>query len=140
MTLKKGALDKNGAILTSAQVDRLLSATRGTHPDHAIAMCHVPHNAFMFYDASHAPVGFVEICFTCLSTRVEPVGAAPNPDLLALAEIFAEHHLPLGEYADLEAFKRHYNETNEMFHKKVPVQTRPNYSLQRTAANRHAVD
>jgi hypothetical protein len=82
-------------------------------------MCHVPHNALVFFNASHAPIAFVEICFTCLSVRANPAAASQYPDLLVLAEIFSEHELPMGEYRDFAAFKRHYDQMDALFHKKV---------------------
>jgi hypothetical protein len=121
MALKKGVLNKDGATLTAEQVGRLLSAVRGARPRRAVAMCHVPHNAFVFYDASHSPVAFIEICFLCLSDRVEPAEALQFPDLLTLAAIFSEHKLPMGEYPDFAAFKQHYDEMDKMFHTKAPA-------------------
>src|SRR5690349_17352581 len=40
--------DPNGVRLTDAQVARLISAVTGSHPDHDIAGCYVPHHAYVF--------------------------------------------------------------------------------------------
>jgi hypothetical protein len=105
MKLKDGVINKEGSVLTPAQVEKLLSAVTGKHPPHRIAKCHIPHNAFVFYDASKTPIAYVEICFKCLSYRTEPDGAAQAFDLVALASIFHEHKLPMGEYEDLPSFE-----------------------------------
>ena len=108
MTLKPGVINKEGALLTPDQTKRLLAAVTGKHPGHAVAACHIPHNAFVFYDAAGKPVAFVEVCFGCLSTRSEPGGAAVCLDLVGLAGIFDELKLPMGEYPNLKAFKKHF--------------------------------
>ncbi len=77
MTLKPGVINKDGALLTATQTRRLLSAITSKHPWHPVAACHVPHNAFVFYNADHRPVAFVELCFGCFTTassRMLPVG------------------------------------------------------------------
>jgi hypothetical protein len=112
MSLKAGVMNPDGAVLTPEQVKRLLAAVTGKHPAHAVADCHIPHNAFVFYDDAKKPVAFVEICFGCLSNRISPRPAAPVIDLVALAAIFAEHKLPMGEYPDLAAFKKHFKDLN----------------------------
>lgn len=110
MTLKPGVINKDGALLTPVQTKRLLAAVTGRHPEHAVAACHIPHNAFVFYDAAKKPVAFVEVCFGCLSTRIEPRGAADWPDLISLACIFDELKLPMGVYPNLQAFKEHFKD------------------------------
>jgi len=110
MTLRPGVINKDGALLTPDQTKRLLAAVTGKHREHAVAACHIPHNAFVFYDAAKKPVAFVEVCFGCLSTRVEPRGAADWPDLVSLASIFDELKLPMGDYPDLPAFKEHFKD------------------------------
>jgi hypothetical protein len=104
--LLEGVLNKGGTPLSSNQVKWLLSAVNGNHYAHPVAACYRPHNAFVFYDESNKPIAFVEICFGCLSYRSEPRGAADSFDLMTLAVIFDELKLPLGEYTDLEAFKK----------------------------------
>ncbi len=112
MKLKPGAINADGAVLTPQQTKRLLAAIAYGHPDHPIASCHIPHNAFVFYDATKKPVAFVEICFGCLSYRAEPRRSGKPLALVSLASIFAEHKLPMGEYPTLEAFKKHFDQVN----------------------------
>ena len=105
-SLLPGVLNENGALLTSKEVQRLRNAVTGRHADHPIMACYTPHNAFVFIDAKKKPVAFVEVCFTCLMYRAEPAGVAQNFDLLALAGIFSAHKLPMGEYRDLQSFRK----------------------------------
>ena len=61
--------DTNGVRLTDVQTSRFLAAVTGTHPEHAVAGCYVPHHAYVFYDQQHRIVGWVELCFGCLNYR-----------------------------------------------------------------------
>ena len=106
MTLKPGVINKDGALLTAQQVKRLLAAVTGQHPWYPIMACHIPHNAFVFYDAAKKPVAGVEICFKCFNCRVEPEGNSRFLDFVTLASLFSEHNLPIGEFPDLAAFKK----------------------------------
>ena len=114
MTLKPGAINPDGAVLTAEQTKLLIKAVTGKRPGYPVAMCHIPHNAFVFYDASKKPVAFVEICFGCSNHRISPKGAADNLDLLGIAAIFDALKLPMGEYRDLAAYKRHFDELQKM--------------------------
>jgi len=109
-----GAINPGGAVLTPEQTKTLVTAVTGKRPEYPVAMCHIPHNAFVFYDAAKKPVAFVEICFGCSNHRIAPKGAAENIDLVALATIFDAHKLPMGEYRDLAAFKKHFDELQKM--------------------------
>jgi hypothetical protein len=104
MKLQDGVLNREGQVLTAAEVKLLTAAVTGKHPVVSIAACYVPHNAFVFYDAAKKPVAFIEVCFACLRWRTEPAGAAPNVDLAALARLFTAHQLPMGQYADADSF------------------------------------
>lgn len=114
MTLKDGAINPDGAVLTPEQAKTLVAAVTGKRPEYPVAMCHHPHNAFVFYDAAKKPIAFVEICFGCSNHRIAPIGAAEYLDLVALATIFDAHKLPMGEYRDLAAFKKHFDELQKM--------------------------
>lgn len=109
MTLKPGVLNKDGAPLTPDQIKRLITAATVQGAAGAIAGCYIPHNAFVFYDAKKKPVAFVEVCFMCRATRIQPKVAEGKKDLLALATIFDELKLPMGEYPNLAAFKKEYD-------------------------------
>jgi hypothetical protein len=71
-----------------------------------MAMCHIPHNAFIFYDQSKKPVAFIEICFGCSTHRIEPKGFADKIDLMAIASIFDSLKLTMGNYPDLASYKK----------------------------------
>jgi hypothetical protein len=43
------------------------------------------------------------------------MGVASYPDLLDLAAIFYAEKLPMGEFADLAEFKRHYEDLQRMW-------------------------
>lgn len=107
-SLKPGVINKDGALLTAEQVKKLLAAVTGKHPEHGVAACHIPHNAFVFYDADKKPVAFVEVCFMCVNHRIFPKRSWSYIDLVSLASIFSEHKLPMGEYADLAAFEKRF--------------------------------
>lgn len=108
MKLKSGAINEEGAPLTADQNKRLLAAVTGAHHKYRVAACHLPHNAFVFFDAAHKPVAFVEVCFSCFSMRAEPRGAVYWPDLISLASIFDDLKLPMGSYANLKAFETRF--------------------------------
>jgi hypothetical protein len=115
MTLKADAINPDGAVLTIEQIKALLGAVLGKHPEYPVAACHTPHNAFVFYDEAKKPMAYVEICFKCFNHHIAPKGAARNVDLVALAAIFDAHKLPMGEYRDLAAFRKHFEEVQKMF-------------------------
>jgi len=102
-----GALNPSGALLSPEQTRRLQSAVSGSHPEHDVAGCHLPHNAFVFYDGTR-PVAFFEVCFECFSKRSAPRGASKYSDLREVAGIFTELQLPLGKYGDAKAFEAHF--------------------------------
>jgi hypothetical protein len=110
MALKPGVINKDGALLSPEQTKRSLAAVTLKHPDHPVAACYLPHNAFVFYDAAKKPVAFVEVCFGCLSSRIQPRSSGHPFDLLVLASIFDAHKLPMGEYPNLAAFKKHFDD------------------------------
>ena len=127
MSLKQGVINPDGALLSEEQVKVLLKAVTGVHKDHPIAGCYEPHNAFIFYNSEKKPVAFVEVCFGCLGQRISPEGAAKRIDLPALAGIFGELKLPMGEYADAKAFTESFEkrlklgeEANEPAKKHAP--------------------
>jgi hypothetical protein len=103
--LERGVLNKDGALLTTKEVLQLRAAVSGRHAEYPAAACYVPHNAFIFYDSSHTPIAFLEVCFSCLGFRAEPK-TAQNIDWLSLAAIFSQHGLPMGEYRDFQSFNK----------------------------------
>ncbi len=109
MTLKSGAINPVGAVLTPEQTKALISAVTGKSPDYLFKGCYEPHNAFVFYDAAKKPVAFVEICFTCFSHRITPKVTATRLDLVALAAIFDAQKLPMGVFPDLHSFKMRFD-------------------------------
>jgi hypothetical protein len=49
MKLRPDVINKEGTVLTPQEVKQLLAAVTGKHRNYAVAMCHIPHNAFVFY-------------------------------------------------------------------------------------------
>jgi len=113
MSLKDGVINKNGTKLSAEQTKRLLKAVTGKHESNLASKCHIPHNAFVFYDAEKKPVAFVEVCFTCTGTRIQPAGSAFPVDLAELATLFGELELPVGGYPDAETFLKFFRELEE---------------------------
>jgi hypothetical protein len=101
-----GALNPKGALISQEQTNRLITAITGKHPEYPMAMCHIPHNAFIFYDQRKKPVAFIEICFECSTHRIEPKGFADKIDLMAIASIFDSLKLTMGKYPDLASYKK----------------------------------
>jgi len=96
LTLPEGVINKDGALLNSQQVKRLLKAEARRFKSRAVAGCYDPHNAFVFYDAEKKPVAFLEICFDCIGSRAFPEDAQCDPDFYALAVLCSELKLPFG--------------------------------------------
>lgn len=118
MKLEKGVINPSGALLTAEQTKTLLTSVTGQRPGYPVGMCHVPHNAIVFYDADKKPVAFVEVCFGCSTSRILPAGAVASIDLVAIAGIFDAHKLPMGKYSKAAAFKKDFDarikELNEL--------------------------
>lgn len=108
MSPKARAINPEGALLSPDQVKRLLAAAGGNHPRYNPKRCHIPHNAFVFYDAKKKPVAYLELCFSCLNHRPKSETTAQHLDWVSLATIFDEHKLPLGNSLNLEAFKKSF--------------------------------
>lgn len=104
MSLKAGVINEKGAVLSAEQVQTLLAAVRGVHPEFAMAACYIPHNAFIFYN-DKKPVAFIEICFDCRGYRFNPYRVPKFYDLNAMAKLFEALKLPIGDYKQLEAKK-----------------------------------
>lgn len=105
MKLAEGVINKDGARLSEQQTWRLLSAQARRFKERPVAGCHIPHNAFVFYDAQQKPVAFLEVCFDCLTSRASPKDPESDPDFVALATICAELHLPFGQRATIEELR-----------------------------------
>jgi hypothetical protein len=104
--IRPGALKKSGAVLSPDQTARLLAAQKRKVMQRPKAACYVPHNAFVFYNAQHEPVAFLEICFDCLGDRSGPaLKADGDPDFIALAKIFSELKLPFGRFKTFAEFR-----------------------------------
>lgn len=107
MKVRPGALKNSGALLSADQTARLLAAQKRKVMDRPKAACYVPHDAFVFYNAEHQPVAFMEICFDCLGDRSGPaLQADGDPDFIALAKIFSELKLPFGRFKTFAEFRR----------------------------------
>jgi hypothetical protein len=109
MKLREGALNPNGTVLKADQVKRLQKAiTIESERQLPAAGCHIPHNAFVFYDAAGKPVAYLEVCFGCGSQASGPRPRKGHVHLnfMAAAVMFEEMKLPLGFYRNLDAFKK----------------------------------
>ena len=105
LELRTNTLKNSGALLSADQAARLLTAQERRAASRPQAACYVPHNAFVFYDAGHKPVAFLEICFDCLGTRLFPADAKSDPNFIALAKIFSELKLPFGRFKSFAEFR-----------------------------------
>ena len=111
--LRPGVLNPQGAVLSKAQVRRLLDAqARRVGRVKYRPMCYRPHNAFVFRDAAGRAVAILEICFDCAEVRLRPRDDRSNPDLAARARIFLELNLPTGN-ATLERLRDRERERRE---------------------------
>ncbi|MES2569903.1 MAG: hypothetical protein V4710_07580 [Verrucomicrobiota bacterium] len=108
--IRPDVINKQGAPLTSEQVVRLLAAAAAKIPPHDIRPMHYPHNAFVFYNTAKKPVAFIEVSFCRLRHTAAPKGISMRPDLLAFATLFDELKLPMGEFADLAAYKKFHRD------------------------------
>jgi hypothetical protein len=59
--LEPGAINPGGSLLSPEQIRALVRAVTGKHAKYPVAACHIPHNAFVFFDAVGKPVAFMEI-------------------------------------------------------------------------------
>ncbi|WP_206026303.1 hypothetical protein [Roseimicrobium sp. ORNL1] len=116
MKLGPGVINEEGAVLTPEQSKKLIAAVTGKHPKYPVAACHIPRNAFVFYDAAKKPVAYVEICFKCFNHRISPEDSSGYIDLVALASIFEAHKLPMGEHKTAAHFKESFDAINRMLH------------------------
>jgi len=83
--LSSTVINKDGALLSSAQVERLIQAITGAHAKHSSSRCFKPHHAFVFYDAAGKPVAWVEVCFECQNLEMsphDPSGSSEDMDAL----------------------------------------------------------
>jgi hypothetical protein len=99
--IRKGKLsstvtNKAGALLSPAQVERLIQAITGEHAKHFSARCFKPHHAFVFYDTAGKPVAWVEVCFECQNLEMSPHDPGHSyEDMDALYDLCEELKLPL---------------------------------------------
>ena len=93
----RGIINGQGALLTDAQVQRLMPAlTTETVRKHRTA-CYLPHHAFLFYDAAGRAVAHTEICFTCTIQRSAPEGLPEHINFQAVWDLLRELEVPCGE-------------------------------------------
>jgi hypothetical protein len=92
--LDESVVNKDGALLSRAQIKRLLAAVTGSHKPYELAMCFEPRHAFVFYQRAK-PVAVIEVCFACRQIRKRPTGEEYPVDLPALSELIRELKVPL---------------------------------------------
>jgi hypothetical protein len=107
MSFVDGVINKEGAVLNADQVKRLLKAESRRWKQQRTPGCYNPHNAFVFFDADHRPVAYLEVCFDCLLSRTSPNDDQCDPDFLALVGICSELKLPFGLHKTVKEFKEH---------------------------------
>lgn len=108
--LRPGVLNPKGALLSKAQVRRVLTAQRNrvklVNGRRIVSGCYNPHNAFVFLDKAGRIVAFLEVCFDCHNARLMPADEQSEPNLIALAEICAELKLSFGEQKSLAELRK----------------------------------
>ena len=95
-TLQASVWNPKGAELSKPQIATVQKAVADYHPEglRVGASCYRPRHAFVYYDAKHKPVGFVEICFSCWGYRTSPEHSG-EVDLETLKKVFAELKMPV---------------------------------------------
>lgn len=106
-TIAPNSIHPEGTKLTPPQVQRLLFALTGPHPEQYPMRCFVPRSAVAFYDSNQKVVAAVAICFSCLLSSGIPQ-ITKHIDYLALAALFDELKLPVGQKESFEAYKQEY--------------------------------
>lgn len=101
----KGVINGPGALLSPAQVQRLLPALTTETPRKNHTACYLPHHAFVFYDAAGRVVAHAEICFNCTIQRSFPAGLPGHINFQAVWDLLRELGVPCGDgsqfYRDL---------------------------------------
>lgn len=89
-----GVINAPGAVLTPAQVKRVVATANTPAPLKKYKPCYVPHHAFVFYDAADKPVATLEVCFTCNRHVATPGGTPEHIDYGTLWAILHEAGVP----------------------------------------------
>ena len=117
--LHPGVINPEGAELTPAQIQTLLTAITGRHTSNPHD-CYQPHHAFVFYDSHDRPVAWIDVCFSCQRQRSWPT-ALPGDlgyiDYPALLQLMKEMRVPV---ADSESPRDFYNKLFEEHRAKHP--------------------
>lgn len=92
----RGVINGPGVVLTSSQVNRLLSTLTMSTKRKGRTACFVPHHAFVFYDAADHVVAHAEICFNCTTLRSYPAGLPEHIDFPAIWSLLMEAGVPVG--------------------------------------------
>lgn len=94
-----GTYPEHGILLTEVEAATLRAAVRDVPPPDAIAACCVPRHAFVFYDASGARLGVLDVCFECICANIRDGARLDRPrdvrwlewDEAAIAAIVTAH-------------------------------------------------
>jgi len=95
--LHESVWNPEGAALNKKQTATVQKAVVDYHPAGPrppSASCYQPRHAFVYYDAEHKPVGFVEVCFSCGNYRTSPEHPVAV-DLDTLKKVFVELKIPV---------------------------------------------
>ena len=97
--LNSTCIPENGVLLSPIQVSQLRKAIGQNHKEHDWALCHYPHHAIHFTNASGETVGLVQICFQCLTYYGYPSGFAENWDVEGVRSLMKELGIPISNPA-----------------------------------------
>ena len=100
-----GVMNPDGALLSKDQTARLIAAMNTRIPEDLRARCFTPRNAFVFLDAKGTPLAALNVCFECFRAKGQPRSYAVPNSFSAIADLFEELKLPVGNYANAKAFK-----------------------------------
>jgi len=84
-----GVINAPGALLSPAQVARVISIASTPATRDKYKPCYVPHHAIVFFDDAERPVACLEICFTCRRHIASPSG---TPDIIDYPALWALMH------------------------------------------------
>src|ERR1051325_7320945 len=71
--LSSSIINKSGTPLTTDQIQRLVRAVTRKSRVIDLVQCFRPHHAFVFYDARHKAVAWVDVCFECGNAKAHPI-------------------------------------------------------------------
>ena len=122
-SLHKGVIKSGTTRLTEKQHERLLSivTTEGNFEEEEESDCYYPHHAFVFYDKSRKPVGWLGLCLSCGTYAFSSKEAPKYITFRNLTELCRELKLPT--FDDPDGQGRAYT---ELYRTEQPEKERQN--------------